>query len=58
MLGTVCEVKVLVDQSCPILCDPMDGACQTPLSMGILQERILEWVVILFPTQGLTPGLL
>ena len=34
----------LVAQSCPTLCDPMD--CSTPGSfvMGILQERILEWV--------------
>ena len=29
------------------LCDPMDYiACQAPLSMGILQERILEWVAM------------
>ena len=34
-------------QSCPALCDPMDFiACQAPLSMGILQERILEWVAM------------
>ena len=34
----------LVTQSCPTLCDPMDP--QTPLSMGILQARILEWVAM------------
>ena len=34
-------------QSCPTLCNPMDYiACQAPLSMGILQERILEWVAM------------
>ena len=37
---------VLVAQSCPTLCDPMD--CSPPGSsvLGILQVRILEWVVI------------
>ena len=33
----------LVTQSCLTLCSPMDWAHQTPLSLGILQERILEW---------------
>ena len=34
-------------QSCLTLCDPMDYiACQAPLSMGILQKRILEWVAM------------
>ena len=35
-----------VAQSCPTLCDPMD--CSPPVSSvhGILQARILEWVVI------------
>ena len=51
------EVKVKVVQSCPMLCDPMDYTVH-----GILQARILEWVVIpfskgIFPTQGLNPGL-
>ena len=31
------EVKVLVAQSCLILCNPLSG------SSGILQARILEW---------------
>ena len=36
-----------VTQSCPTLCDPMDcSQRQAPLSMGILQARILEWVAI------------
>ena len=41
-------MKVLVSQSCPTLCDPMD--CSSPgLSVhGILQARILEWVAIPF----------
>ena len=28
----------------------MDLACQAPLSMGILQARILEWVAGIEPT--------
>ena len=41
-------MKVLVAQSCPTLCDPVD--CSLPGSSvhGILQERILEWVAIPF----------
>ena len=33
-------------QSCPTLCDPMDLPHQAPLSMGILQAKILEWVAM------------
>ena len=42
------KVKVLVTQSCPTLCDPMN--CSPPGSSvhGILQARILEWVAIAF----------
>ena len=41
-------VCVLVAQSCPTLCSPMD--CSPPGSSvhGILQVRILEWVAIPF----------
>ena len=41
-------VRVLAVQSCPTLCDPMD--CSPPGSSvhGILQAKILEWVVIPF----------
>ena len=41
-----CGVLCLVAQSCPTLCDPWTVACQVPLSMGILQVRILEWVAM------------
>ena len=54
---------VLVSQSCPTLCDPMD--CSPPGSSvyEIRQARILEWVAItfsrgIFLTQGLNLGLL
>ena len=33
-------------QSCVIICDLMTVAYQAPLSMGILQARILEWVAM------------
>ena len=35
-------------QSCPILCDPMDGSPPGPAVPGILQARTLEWVAISF----------
>ena len=35
-------------QSCPTLCDPIDGSLQGSTIPGILQARTLEWVVISF----------
>ena len=45
----------VVAQSCPALWDPMD--CSPPGSSvhGILQARILEWVVISFPRGSSQP---
>ena len=42
------EVKVLVTQPCPAICNPID--CSPPGSSvhGILQARILDWVAISF----------
>ena len=37
------KVKVKFAQSCPTLCDPIDYTVQ-----GILQARILDWVVFTF----------
>ena len=38
-------VLCLVTQLCPTLCNPMGYvACRAPLSMGMLQARVLEWV--------------
>ena len=55
--------QVLIAQSCPNLCNPMD--CSQPGSTvhGILQARILDQVAIpfsrgIFPTQESNPGLL
>ena len=36
----------LVARSCPTLCKPWTVAHQAPLSMWILQARILEWVAM------------
>ena len=33
-------------QSCPTLCDPIDGSPPGPAVPGILQARTLEWVAI------------
>ena len=41
-------VVVLVPQLCLTLCDPMDCDPSDPLSMGIFQAGILEWVAVSF----------
>ena len=56
------KVKVLVAQSCLILCDPMDLACQAPLSMGFSRQEYRNGLSFLSPRDipelGLNPGLL
>ena len=49
------HLKVLVTQSYPTLCDPMD--CSPPGSSvhGLLQARILEWVAIPFSRGSFQP---
>ena len=42
------QVCVLVAQSCPTLCDPMDCNPQGSSVHEIFQARILEWVAISF----------
>ena len=51
------KVKVLLAQLCLTLCDPRD--CSLPGSSvhGILQARILEWVVIPFSRRSSRPGI-
>ena len=48
---------VLVAQSHPTLCDPMDVAPQVPLSKGFPRPRILEWVAIPFSRGSSPPGI-
>ena len=51
----ICAVLGLVAQSCLTFCDPMDCTRQAPLSMGILQARILVWVAMLSPRGSSQP---
>ena len=48
-------VKVLVAQSCPTLCDPMDCGLPGSSVCGILRARILEWVAMPFSRGSLQP---
>ena len=48
--------EVLVTQSCPTLCDPMDCSLPGSTVCGILQARILERVAIPSPGDLLDPG--
>ena len=41
-------MKVLVAQSCPTLCNPMNCSSPGSFVLGILQAKILEWVAISF----------
>ena len=50
------KVKVLVTQSCPTLCDPMDCNPLRSSVHGISQTRILEWVAIPFSRGSSYPG--
>ena len=53
-------MKVLVAQSCPTLCDPMNSSLPGSSVHGILLARILEWVAIPFSrgssNTGIEPG--
>ena len=49
---------MLVAQSCPTLCDPMDCSLTGFSVHGILKARIEEWVAILgIPQPGIEPVL-
>ena len=39
-------------QSCPTLCDPIDGSPPGSPVPGILQARTLEWVAVSFSNAG------
>ena len=46
ILNTAAAAKSL--QSCPTLCDPIDGSPPGSTIPGILQARTLEWIAISF----------
>ena len=48
------EVKVLVVQSCPTLCNAMDCSLQTPLSMKFSSQEY--WSGLPFPSPGDLPN--
>ena len=43
-------------QSCPTLCDPIDGSPPGPAVRGILQARTLEWGAIAFSGKKPNPS--
>ena len=47
VMANLDQIRSVV-QSCPTLCDPMDGNLPGSPVPGILQARTLEWVVIYF----------
>ena len=46
--GPAAAAAVKLLQSCPTLCDPIDGSLPGSPVPGILQARTLEWVAISF----------
>ena len=42
------DMCVLITQSCPTLCDPLNCSLPGSSVLGILQARVLEWVAIFF----------
>ena len=42
-----------VAQSCPTLCDPIDGSPPGSSIHGIFQARVLEWSAIAFSVRGM-----
>ena len=48
-LVTICHYAAAASrQSCPTLCDPIDGSPPGSPVPGILQARTLEWVAVAF----------
>ena len=51
------KLKLLIAQSCPTHCNPIDCSLPGFSVHGIFLARILEFVAIPFLTQGWNPGL-
>ena len=56
VVGSETQERVLVTQSCPTLCDPMDCSPSSSSVHGILQARILEEAAIPFSRDLPNPG--
>ena len=52
MLLLLLLLLLLSLQSCPTLCDPIDGSPPGSPVPGILQARTLEWVAMSFSNAG------
>ena len=52
MIGITAAAAAKSLQSCPTLCDPIDGRPLGSPVPGILQARTLEWVAISFSNAG------
>ena len=52
-LAAAAAAKLL--QSCPTLCDPIDGSPLGSRVPGILQARVLEWVAVAFSLESVLP---
>ena len=48
MINLVAAAAAKSLQSCPTLCDPIDGSLPGSAIPEILQARVLEWVAIAF----------
>ena len=48
MLSAAAAAAAKLLQSCPTLCDPIDGSPPGSFVLGILQARTVEWVAISF----------
>ena len=51
MYGCAAAAAAKLLQSCPTLCDPIDGSPPGSPVPGILQARTLEWVAISFSNE-------
>ena len=51
-MGSAAAAAAKSLQSCPTLCEPIDGNLPGSAVPGILQARTLEWVAISFSNAG------
>ena len=57
MISSECSAAAAKSlQSCPTLCDPIDGSPPGSPVPGILQARTLEWVAIAFSDKNTGVG--
>ena len=54
--GALKDEMVLVAESCPTLCNPMECSLAGFSVHGILQARMLEWVAISISRESSQPG--